>query len=193
MRKERLIHCSVYSTVQTLFGQMNTFSRVACCNSVRIHTLPFVIFHLLCTLIIFLELVFSLIKDYYYYYYLRICCFLLLLFMLCLSCVCFCVFLCCIYFLSLSYVVILLCNKHISKWELNRTESNYWNLVQWVNRIIINLMFIYSNLLLLLLFHAREKFISLRFTITLAMVSSPCVTKVTYLHTHKPIISVYCT
>ena len=60
---------------------MNTFSRFACCNSVRIHTssLLFVIFHLLCAFIIFLEsssviaclraaeITFK--KGYYYYYY----------------------------------------------------------------------------------------------------------------------------
>jgi hypothetical protein len=55
----RLIHYSIYSTIETLVGQMNNFSRFACCNSVRIHSLLFVIFHLLCAFIIFLELFFS--------------------------------------------------------------------------------------------------------------------------------------
>ena len=48
---------------------MKNFSLVACCNSVRIHTLLFVIFQILCAFFIFLDLLFSLIKDYYYYYY----------------------------------------------------------------------------------------------------------------------------
>jgi hypothetical protein len=92
-------------------------------NSVRICSVLFVIFHLLCALIIFLKpssviaccrtAEMTLIKDYYYYYYyyyLHICWFLLLHFMSCLSCLCFYVLLCCICLLSLLYMAIALCN-----------------------------------------------------------------------------------
>ena len=100
----RLVHYSVYSTVQTLFGQMNTFSRVAYCSSVRIHTLLFLIFHLLFALIILLELALNLMNYYYYYYYyyyyLSICGF-------------FCCLLCCVfrvYVFTYFYVVFICCH-----------------------------------------------------------------------------------